>query len=94
MAILRRNRASQSRWETLIFFAILPHCPACNEVLQLLISSKPQHFLASTGSVAGPKVLVHDIEKLLKLKGRTSGEDRNQLFSYQIGNSTGKCIFL
>ena len=94
MAILRRNRAGQSRRETLVFFAILPHRAACHEVLQLLISSKPQHFLAPAGGVSGSKILVHDVEELLKLKGRTPGEDRNQLLSYQVRNSTGKCIFL
>ncbi|PYI59427.1 MAG: hypothetical protein DMC59_05910 [Verrucomicrobia bacterium] len=60
---------------------------------------KPLYFLpffltAPRASVPGAKVLVHDVEKLLKLKGRASREDSNQLLSYQVRNTTGECVFL
>ncbi len=94
MAVLWGNRARQSRGQAFVFLAVLFDRTARHKILQFLISSQPQHFLAATGGVPGPKILVHDIEKLLKLKGRTPGEDRNQLLSHKVRNSTGECIFL
>src|SRR5215472_11107169 len=94
MAILLCNRLSQSRGQTLVFLAILFDRTPSHEVLQFLVGSQTQHFLAAAGSISGPKILVHDVEQLLKLKRRTPREDSNQLLSYQIRNPTGECIFL
>jgi len=94
MAILLRNCLSQSRRQALVFLAILPDRTPRHEVLQFLVGSQPQHFLAAAGSISRPKILVHDIEELLELERRTPREDSNQLLSYQIGNPTGECIFL
>ena len=94
MTILLCNCLSQSRRQALVFLAILFDRTARHEVLQLLVGSQPQHFLAAAGSISRPKILVHDIEELLELERRTPGEDSNQLLSYQIGNPTGECIFL
>jgi len=94
MAILRRNRTGQSRWQSLVFLAILSDCASCDEILQLLVSAQSQHFLATAGGVPGPKILVHNVEQLLKFKRRTPGEDSNQFLSYQVRDATGECIFL
>ena len=92
MTILLRDRVGQGRWQALVFFAALFDRAPCHEILKLFIGPQTQHFFAATGSVPGPQILVYDIEKLLKLKRRTPGEDRNQLLSYQVGNTTGECI--
>ena len=94
MTILLCNCLSQSRRQAFVFLAVLFDRTARYEVLQLLVGSQPQHFLATAGSIPCPKILVHDIEELLELERRTPGEDSNQLLSYQIGNTTGECIFL
>ena len=94
MAIVLCNRDGQSRRQTLVFLAILLDRTACHKVLQFLVSSQPQHFLATAGRIPGAKILVHNVEELFKLKGRAPGEDSNQLLSYQVRNSTGKRIFL
>ena len=94
MTILLCNCLRQSRRQALVFLAILFDRTACHEVLQLLVGSQPQHFLAAAGSISRPKVLVHNVKELLELEGRTPREDINQLLSYQIGNPTGECIFL
>ena len=94
MAIVLCNRDGQSRRQTLVFLAILLDRTARHKVLQLLVSSQPQHFLATAGRIPGAKILVHNVEELLKLKGRAPGEDSNQLLSHQVRNSTGKRIFL
>ena len=94
MTILLGNRGGQGRWQALVFLAILLDCAARYEILQFLVSSQPQHFFAAACSVPGPKILVYDVEKLLKLKRRAPGEDSNQLLSYQVRNTTGECIFL
>jgi len=94
MAILLRNCLSQSCRQAFVFLAILLNRTTCHEVLELLIGSQPQHFLAATGSISCPKILMHDIEQLLELERGTFGEDRNQLLSYQIGHTTGECVFL
>jgi len=94
MTILLSNRIGQSRWQALVLLAILLDRASCHEILQFLISSQSQHFFAAACSVPGAKVLVNDVEKLLKLKGRTSREDSDQLLSYKIRNTTGECIFL
>ena len=94
MAILLRNCLSQSCRQAFVFLAILLNRTTCHEVLELLIGSQPQHFLAATGSISCPKILVHDVEELLELELGTPGEDSNQLLSYQIGNTTRECIFL
>src|SRR5690242_4762529 len=73
MTILLSNRIGQSRRQALVLLAILFDRASCHEILQFLVSSKPQHFFAAACSVPGAKVLVHDVEKLLKLKGRASG---------------------
>ncbi len=94
MAIVLCNRDGQSRRQALVFLAILLDRAAGHKVLQFLVSSQPQHFLATTGSIPGAKILVHNVEELFKLKGRAPGEDSYQLLSYQVRNSTGKRIFL
>ena len=94
MAILLRNCLSQSCRQAFVFLAILLNRTTCDKVLQLLIGSQPQHFLAAAGSISRPKILMHDIEQLLELERGTFREDSNQLLSYQIGNPTGECIFL
>ena len=94
MAILLRNCLSQSCRQAFVFLAILLNSTTCHEVLQLLIGSQPQHFLAAAGSISRPKILVHYIEELLELERRALREDSNQLLSYQVGNTTGECIFL
>ena len=94
MAILLSDRVGQSRRQTLVFLPILLDRATRYEILQFFISSQAQHFLATAGGVPGPKILVHDVEKLLKLKRRAPREDSNQLLSYQIRNATGECIFL
>jgi len=94
MAIVLCNRDGQSRRQAFVFLAVLLDRTARHKVLQFLVSSQPQHFLATTGSIPGPKILVHNVEELFKLKGRAPGEDSYQLLSYQVRNSTGKRIFL
>ena len=94
MTILLSNRLRESRWQTLVFLAILLDRTPRHEILQFLVGSQSQHFLAAAGSISGPKILVHDVEQLLELERRTPGEDSNKLLSYQIRNTTGKCIFL
>ena len=94
MAILLRNCARQSRRQPLVFLAVLLDRAPRNEVLQFLVCPQPQHLLATASRIPGTKIFVNDIEKLLKLEGRTAGEDSNQLLSYQIRNATGECIFL
>jgi hypothetical protein len=94
MTILLCNCRRQSRRQALVFLAILFDGTARDEVLQLLVGSQPQHFLTAARSVSCPKILMHDVEELLELKRRTPREDSNQLLSYQIGNTTGECIFL
>src|SRR4029453_17435896 len=94
MAIMLGDRTSQSRRQALVFLAVLLDRPPRHEILQFLISSQAQHFLATAGSVPGPKVLVHDVEQLLKFERRTPGEDSDQLLSYQIRKAPGECIFL
>src|SRR5882724_8474734 len=90
LALLLGNRKSPSPRQSLVFLAVLLDRAACHEILQLLVGSQPQHYLATARSVPGPKIFVHDVEKLLKLERRTPGEDRNQLFSHEVRNSTGK----
>ena len=94
MTILLSNRVGQSRRQALVLLAILFDRASRHEILQFFVSSQPQHFFAAACSVSGPKILVHDVEKLLKLKGRASRKDSNQLLSYQVRNTTGECIFL
>src|SRR5919197_483656 len=94
MTILLGNRLGERRWQPLVFLAILLDRTARHEILQFLVRSQSQHFLAAAGSISCPKIFVHDVEQLLKLKRRTSGEDSNQLLSYQIRNTPGECVFL
>src|SRR5262249_31111579 len=93
MAILLCNCAGQSRRQPLVFLAVLPDRTTCNEVLQFLVCPQPQHLLAAAGRIPGTKILVHDVEKLFKLEGRTSGEDGNKFFSYEVGDSREKRVF-
>ena len=94
MTILLGNRIRQSRWQALVFLAVLLDRAPRYEILSFLVSSQPQHLFAAACSVPGTQIFVHDVEKLLKLKGRAPGEDSNQLLSYQVGNTTGECVFL
>src|SRR5262249_17732818 len=94
MTILLCNRLGQSRRQALVFLTFFLDRAARHEILQFLVRSQTQHFLAATGSVSGPQILVHDVEELLELERRTPGEDSNQLLSYQIRDTTGECIFL
>src|SRR5436305_6483111 len=71
MAILLGNCVGQSRRQPLVFLAVLLDRSARHEILQFLIGSQAQHFLATAGSVPGPKILVHDVEQLLKFERRT-----------------------
>ncbi len=71
MAILLGDRAGQSRRQPLVFLAILLDRAARHEILQFFISSQTQHLLATAGGVPGPKILVHDVEQLLKFERRT-----------------------
>jgi hypothetical protein len=71
MAILLGNRVGQGRRQAFVFLAVLPDGAACHEILQFLISAQAKHFLATAGSVPGPKILVHDVEQLLKFERRT-----------------------
>src|SRR5438552_2946590 len=71
MAILLGNCAGQSRRQPFVFLAVLLDRAPRHEILQFLISSQAQHFLATAGSVAGPKILMHDVEQLLKFERRT-----------------------
>src|SRR5262249_32753007 len=56
--------------------------------------TQPEHFLASARGVSRAKVLVHNIKEFLKLVGGATREHRHQFLGNQIGNSTGKCVFL
>src|SRR5437773_8589559 len=94
MTILLGNRTGQSRWQALVFLAVLFDRATRDKILQFLVSSQAQHFFAAACSVSGSQILVHDVEKLLKLKGRAPGEDSNQLLSYQVRNTTGECVLL
>ena len=94
MTILLCDRLSKSRRQALVFLPILLDRTTRHEILQFLVGSQPQHFLAAAGSISCPKILVHDVEQLLKLKGRTPREDSDQFLRYQIRNTTGECIFL
>src|SRR4030095_5073464 len=94
MAILLGDCRGQSRRQALVFLAVLLDRAARDEVLQFLVGSQAEHFLATAGGVASPKILVHDVEKLFKLEGRTPGENCHQLLSHQVRDSTGKCVFL
>ena len=68
MAILLSDRAGQSRRQAFVFLAVLLDSTARDEVLQFLVGSQAEHFLATAGGVTSPKILVHDVEKLLKLE--------------------------
>src|SRR4029450_413186 len=94
MAILLGDCRGQSRRQALVFLAVLLDRAASDEVLQFLVGSQAEHFLATAGGVPGPKILVHDVEQLLKLEGRTPGQHCHQLLSHQVRDSTGKCVFL
>src|SRR5207247_10127734 len=94
MAIRRGNGAGQRRGQPLVFLAVFLDRSARYEILQFLVRSQSQHFLAAAGGIARSAILVHDVKQLLELEGRTPGEDRNQLLSYQVRHSTRECIFL
>ena len=80
--------------EAFVFLAGLSHRAAGHEILQLLVSTQAQHFLAAAGRISRAQIFVHDIEELLELERCTAGKHRNQFLGHQIGNSTGECVFL
>src|SRR5438874_9827056 len=86
MAVLRRNRARQSRRQAFVFLAVLFHRPTRDQVLQLFISAQTQHFLATTCGVAGAEVFVDDVEELFKLERRSARKHRDQFLGHKIRN--------
>ena len=94
MSVLRSDGCRESGRKPFVFLAGLSYRATRHKILQLLIGSQAEHFLAAASCISRPKILVHDVEELLELELRTPGEDSNQLLSYQIGNPTGECIFL
>jgi len=84
----------QRRRKTLVFLAILLHRTARDQILQLLISTEPEHFFATAGRVPRPQIFVHNIEKFFELERGSPGEHCNQLLRHEIGNPAGECIFL
>ena len=68
MTILLSNRLGESRRQPFVFLAILPNRAARHKILQFLVGSQPQHFLAPAGSISSAKILVHNVEQLLKLE--------------------------
>src|SRR3954469_23728796 len=63
VSVLRSDRFSQRRRKALVFFAILFHRTACDQVLQFFVSPQAEHFLASAGSVSRAEILVHNIKQ-------------------------------
>src|SRR4051812_31069093 len=94
MAVLRSDRLGERSREPLVFLASLTDRPTGDEVLKLFVSTQAQHLFAAAGRIPGPQIFVHDIKELLELERCTAGEDRNQFFGHEIGNSTGECVFL
>jgi hypothetical protein len=94
VSVLWRDCLRQSGRKALIFFAILFHRTPRDKVLQFLVGPETEHFLAAAGRITRAQIFVHDVEELFELERRTPGKHRNQFLGHQIGNSTGKCIFL
>src|SRR5262249_4788408 len=94
MAVLRRNRARQGRWQALVFLAVLFHGATRDQVLQFLVRAQTEHFLATACGVAGAKVFVDDVEELFKLERRPARKHCDKFLGHQIRNSAGECVFL
>src|ERR1700730_694772 len=94
MAVWRRDRARQGGRQPFVFLASLLYGPACDQVLQLLVSTQPKHFLASAGSIPRPQIFMDDIEEFLELERGAAGKHRYQFLRNQVRNSTGECVFL
>jgi hypothetical protein len=77
MSILRSDSGRESGREPFVFLAGLSHGTAGHKILQLLIRSQAEHFLAAAGRISGAQIFVYDIEKLLELERCTPGKDRN-----------------
>ncbi len=87
MPVWRKEGFGQSRRQSLILFpGFLDHSTG-DQVLELLISPEPKHFLAATGGVPCAQILMQDLEELFKLERGASGKDRNQFFRNEIRHS-------
>ena len=87
VSIGRKQSLGQGRRQALVFLAGLPDHPARYQVLELLIGSEAQHFLAAARRISRPKVFMEDLKELLKFERSSSGKDCNQLFRNEIRHS-------
>lgn len=79
--------------ETAVFLAGLLHHAAGDEILQLLVGTEAEHFLAAAGRVALAQLLMNEIKELLELEGTLFGKDTDQLLGHQVRQSAGKSAF-
>lgn len=92
MPVGRKESFGQSGRESFVFLSGFLDHSTSDQILQLFVGAKPEHFLTTAGRIAGPKVLMQDLEKLFELERCPPGKNCNQFFGNEIRHSAGKSI--
>jgi hypothetical protein len=76
--------------DALVSFAGFLNLALSHEVLELLVSAQPQHFLAATGGIPSPESRMNDAEKGFEFIGFRARKSRHLLLSDIVGATTGE----